>query len=105
MYLFRWYHTGIINLKSCTEVKEREPIKGHKFAFDICTFERVYHLACETEEERKDWINTLNTLLFEEPRKQVQYNLLYLASFQCNLYIPLFWYLFCLGAQYVQQAL
>ena len=64
-------HTGVINLKSCTEVKERDPIKGHKFAFDICTFERVYHLACETGEERKVWIDTLNTLLFEEPRKQV----------------------------------
>ena len=61
----------MINLKSCTEVKEREPIKGHKFAFDICTFERVYHLACETEKDRKLWIDTLNTLLFEEPRKQV----------------------------------
>jgi hypothetical protein len=56
-------------------VKERDPIKGHKFAFDICTFERVYHLACETGEERKVWIDTLNTLLFEEPRKQVLTNL------------------------------
>ena len=53
-------------------MKEREPIKGHKFAFDVCTVERVYHLACETEENRKLWIDTLNTLLFEEPQKQVQ---------------------------------
>ena len=62
---------GIINLKTCTEVKEREPIKGHKFTFDICTEERVYHLASETEEERREWLDTLNTLLFEEPQKHV----------------------------------
>ena len=63
---------GVINLKSCTEVKEREPIKGHKFAFDICTEERVYHLASETEQERQEWLETLNTLLFVEPRRQVR---------------------------------
>ena len=62
---------GVINLKTCTEVRERDPIKGHKFAFDICTVERLYHLACETEEERRVWLNTLNTLLFDEPQKQV----------------------------------
>ena len=65
-------HAGVINLKSCTEVKEREPIKGHKFAFDICTEERVYHLASETEQERQEWLETLNTLLFVEPRHQVR---------------------------------
>ena len=62
---------GIINLKTCTEVKEREPIKGHKFAFDICTEERVYHLASESEEERREWIQMINSLLFEEPERHV----------------------------------
>ena len=53
-------------------MKEREPIKGHKFAFDICTEDRVYHLASETEQERQEWLETLNTLLFVDPRRQVR---------------------------------
>ena len=63
--------TGIINLRSCTEVKERDPIKSYKFVFDICTEERVYHLASESEEERQNWITTLNNLLFGESQRKV----------------------------------
>ena len=39
--------------------------------FDICTEERLYHLASETEEERREWIATLNNLLFEDPLRRV----------------------------------
>ena len=66
---------GIINLKSCTEVKERDPLKGYKFVFDISTEDRVYHLASETEEERKNWITTLNDLLFGESLRQVCFSI------------------------------
>ncbi len=41
-----------------------ESIKNYKFVFDVCTSERVYHLAADTEEERLDWVSTLRELLF-----------------------------------------
>ena len=49
----------------------REPIKGHKFVFDVCTEGRTYHLAAETAQEKQDWIQTLNNLLFTEQVKIV----------------------------------
>ena len=56
---------GSINLKSCLSVVAlTEPLKNFKFVFDVCTTDRVYHLAADTEEDRTEWVNTLKTLLF-----------------------------------------
>ena len=55
---------GIINLNTCTRVSIQKPLKGHKFVFDVCTMERVYHLAAETAYEKQQWITVLNDLLF-----------------------------------------
>ncbi|XP_064401081.1 sesquipedalian-1-like isoform X2 [Halichondria panicea] len=57
---------GVINLNSCTQVISREPIKGHKHVFDVHTEERVYHLVAESGEDKQEWVDTLNTLLFTE---------------------------------------
>lgn len=57
---------GMINLKDCDKVISREPIKGHRHVFDVCTEDRIYHLAAETAAEKRNWIDTLNTLLFTE---------------------------------------
>lgn len=57
--------TGTINLSSCLSVVSlNEPIKNYKFVFDVCTSERVYHLAADSEEERMEWVTTLKDLLF-----------------------------------------
>ena len=57
--------TGSINLSSCLSVVTlNENIKNYKFVFDVCTSERVYHLAADTEKERLDWVSTLKDLLF-----------------------------------------
>ena len=55
---------GIINLNTCTRVSIQKSLKGHKFVFDVCTMERVYHLAAETAYEKQQWITVLNDLLF-----------------------------------------
>lgn len=56
---------GSINLNSCLSVVLlNEPIRHYKFVFDVCTTERVYHLAADTEEERLEWVSTLRDLLF-----------------------------------------
>ena len=56
---------GSINLNSCLSVVSlNEPIKHYKFVFDVCTTERVYHLAADTEEERSEWVSTLKELLY-----------------------------------------
>ena len=66
--------TGDINLNSCLSVVTlNEPIKHYKFVFDVCTSERVYHLAADTEEERSDWVSTLKDLLFN-PQQKVSWN-------------------------------
>lgn len=57
---------GVIMLNSCHLIHSREPVKGHKFVFDVCTAERIYHLAAESAEEKKNWLQTLNNLLFSE---------------------------------------
>ena len=53
-------------LNSCHLIHSREPVKGHKFVLDVCTAERTYHLAAESAEEKKNWLQTLNNLLFSE---------------------------------------
>ena len=65
-YIISMLYTGVINLNSCTQVKSREPIKGHKHVFDVHTEDRVYHLVAESGEDKQEWIDTLNTLLFTE---------------------------------------
>lgn len=55
---------GVIDLTGCTQVKNREPVKGHKFVFDLHTNDRVYHLAADNSSDKHDWIQTLNGLLF-----------------------------------------
>ena len=61
---------GIINLNNCTRVSIQKPLKGHKFVFDVCTIERVYHLAAETAYEKQQWMSVLNDLLFTKDGKQ-----------------------------------
>ena len=56
----------MINLTGCTRVITREPIKGHRSVFDVCTADRVYHLAAESVAEKAEWIHTLNRLLFTD---------------------------------------
>ena len=56
-------HAGVINLSECSKIVHRESIKGHKFVFDVCTHDRVYHLAAESIEEKQQWIGTLNRVL------------------------------------------
>ncbi len=34
--------------------------------FDVHTEERVYHLVAESGEDKQEWVDTLNTLLFTE---------------------------------------
>ena len=55
---------GVINLQVCYKVISREPYRGHKYVFDVCTSERVYHLNAENAEEKEEWIKTLCRLLF-----------------------------------------
>ena len=56
----------MIDLIGCTRVITREPIKGHRSVFDVCTADRVYHLAAESSAEKAEWIYTLNDLLFTD---------------------------------------
>ena len=56
-------HTGEIDLNKCREIANREAIKGHKYVFDVCTQDRIYHLAAECIEDKQQWIGTLNKVL------------------------------------------
>ena len=58
---------GIINLENCSKVTNRENMRGYKHVFDVCTSERKYHLVADSEVEKHDWIDTLNTTLFAGP--------------------------------------
>ena len=58
------FPVGVINLQVCNKVISREPLRGHKYVFDVCTSERVYHLNAENAEEKEAWISTLCRLLF-----------------------------------------
>ena len=58
---------GVVDLKNCLKVVNREPVKGHKFVFDVHTNNRVFHLAAETAVEKHEWVQTLNNLLFTKP--------------------------------------
>lgn len=51
-------------MTNCNRVSGSAPVKGHKFVLDICTKERMYHLAAETPSEKYEWMETLNDLLF-----------------------------------------
>ena len=55
---------GVINLQLCHKVVSREPVRGHKYVFDVVTSERVYHLNAESADEKDEWIKTLCRLLF-----------------------------------------
>lgn len=61
---------GVIDLIGCTRVITREPIKGHRSVFDVCTADRVYHLAAESAAEKAEWIYILNDLLFTHKNAQ-----------------------------------
>lgn len=39
-------------------------MRGFKHVFDVCTSDRKYHLVAENDEDKKTWIDTLNTTLF-----------------------------------------
>lgn len=62
---------GVVDLKNCTQVVNREPVKGHRFVFDVHTNERVFHLAADSAVDKHDWVKTLNRLLFTDPGSQV----------------------------------
>ena len=55
---------GIIDLKTCSKVTNRENMRGFKHVFDVWTAERRYHLVADNELDKRDWIDTLNTTLF-----------------------------------------
>lgn len=61
---------GVINLQVCNKVVSREPFRGHKHVFDVCTSDRVYHLNAESAEEKDEWIRALCTLLFGGENQQ-----------------------------------
>lgn len=62
---------GVVNLKGCSKIVNREPVKGHKFVFDVHTNNRVFHLAADTAVEKHEWVQTLNNLLFTKPESKL----------------------------------
>lgn len=71
---------GSIDLNNCISVVSlTESIKNFRFVFDVCTTERVYHLAADSEEERTEWVKTLKELLFSHSKVSFL-TLLYLSS-------------------------
>ena len=60
---------GLIDLNCCSGVLNREQMKGHKQVFDIVTPTRVFHLSADTLEERKQWVEVLNTSIFSHHKQ------------------------------------
>ena len=56
--------SGIVDLKNCSKVTNRENMRGFKHVFDVVTQERKYHLVADNELEKRSWIDILNTTLF-----------------------------------------
>ena len=80
---------GVIDLRLCTEVVDSEPVKGHKFVFDVCTSERVYHLDAESAEQKEKWVTALCQLLFGEDQQRQPTNptLPYSCKEECVIYV------------------
>ncbi|XP_065912916.1 uncharacterized protein [Dysidea avara] len=54
---------GVIDLKYCTEVIARHPIRGYDHVFDICTEKRSYHFAAPTKESKGIWMESILSVL------------------------------------------
>eukprot|EP01136_Pigoraptor_vietnamica_P000548 Opistho-1_new@25983 len=50
---------GVIDLAECTRIVEHKDAKAGAFCFDLCTPDRVYELAADTDAERKEWVQIL----------------------------------------------
>ena len=87
---------GIIDLKTCSKVTNRENMRGFKHVFDVCTSDRNYHLVAESDVDKRTWIETINTTLFTAsssspvppPDTQQQQQVRAAAkSQQCNVFV------------------
>ena len=61
---------GMIDLQCCVAVvAQREKMKNYSHIFNlIMSNMSVHHLVAISEEERDDWVSTLNDFIFDQPK-------------------------------------
>ena len=53
----------MIDLRDCTEVVDRRPMRGRDHVFDLCTDKRAYHFAAPSMEIKSVWMESLTAVL------------------------------------------